>query len=455
MKKKIMAILFSTALVASLLIACGGNGGGAEADTGNGADAGAEETTETAETAETDDNDEAPPAEVDPGEVVTLRVLGSAGGHARHFEAIIPQFEAEGINIIFDAFDFVTYEGRQRLAIAAGGGEYDLIFLPGNAVHTASRAGAVKNLDALMAELFPDESDIYDSTQRFFKFEGSWYAVPHSSETMILYYRTDLIDESELPTTMEELYDLAASLMSDELYGLAIPGGPGEAGSSFYSYFLWSFGGEYFDENWEPQLNTPEAIAAAEMFARLNQDLAPVGVTTWQNEETVAAFSSGTLAMMIMWPGFFRSIDDPENSLVAGNVGVAPVPAGPAGARPRFGSWGLAATANTNYPEAAMRVLEIWGSQENLEAFSLAAASSSSKTVNALPSIREANPVVDAATALLNYADERPPIPEAAEINTAVGNAINSIIAGMDAETVLEALNIEVRNILAAAGYFD
>ena len=449
MKKKILATLLSAMLVTALLVGCGGNGGDAPepapADT---------EETETAEEVEMDEPDGEEVIE-EPGEMVRLYILATIGSGSRRMEELIPMFAEEGIEIILEAYDFVTYAGRQRLAIAAGGGEFDLIFMPADAVQIAARAGAIVDITDIMSEVHTDLSDVYESVLSYaMDDEGRWWIAPHSAETMVLYYRTDLIDEADLPTTLDELHALALLHTNEETYGLGIPAGPGEGASSYFSYFLWSYGGDFFDENWEPTLNTPEALAAVERYASLVQEVGPPGSTTWQNEEAVSAFQSGSLAMMIMWPGFFGASNDPEVSEVAGYIAVTPIPAGPNGARPRFGSWGLTVSASTQNLEAAKRVVAFWGSHENLETFS-SFLSTASRSVNERVIEEGDMPTMAAIAASLPYARERPHIPEQVEVNTAIGNAINSIIAGMDAGPVLDALNTEVRAIMEAAGYYD
>ena len=388
-------------------------------------------------------------------EPVTLRVLTSAGSvFTVAFEEMIPQFEDVGINIMMDSFDFVTYEGRQRLAFASGGGEYDLIFVPGNGVRIGAQANALRDVTDIVERIHGDTGVIYDSVRYMQTMDGRWFASPATADTMVLVYRSDLISESEVPTTMEELKALAERVMTDDIYGLAIPGGPGEASSSFFSYFLWSFGGTYLAPNMEPQLNTPEAIAAAEMFATLNQRFAPAGVSTWQNEETISTFLAGHLAMMVIWPmGYVRALD-PEASMVYDRVGVAKVPAGPAGAMPRLGGWGLGITESTNHLEAATTVMEMFGSPESFRAMA-ARQSVATRVINEDPEVIAANPVIPAASAALDFAMERPVLPESPLINTAVGNAVNAIIAGQDAAETMAAVNAEVRAILVEGGHLN
>lgn len=386
---------------------------------------------------------------------VSLRVLISSGSTEQVLREVAKDLEAQGIKLEIEAYDWNTYEGKQQLAATSKGGDYDVIFLPGNAVSTFANAGAIIDCSDVVAQVFPDQSDIYDSVKKFCMVDGKWYVSPYSAESMVYFYRTDLITKDELPKTIDEMYNLGVKLTKDGIFGLAIPGGPGEAACSFGSYFLWSYGGTYFNDKWEPQLNTPEAVAGFEMFAKIEQDCAPKGVTTWQNEETVAAFQSGSLAAMICWPGYYGMLVDPAQSKIADKVGIASVPAGPAGARPRFGAWGLGITANCKNIEAAKKVLVAYTCEENMKNRLLPVVTTASKKINTSEGAEKVNPAIVASSGTLDLADERPAIPELNLYIPAVGAAVNSIIAGQPAQETLDALNEEVHQIMEDGGYYN
>lgn len=387
------------------------------------------------------------------GEEVTLKVLMSSGWTEPALKNLEPQLKEKGINLEIEAYDWNTYEGKQRLAGTSKGGEYDIIFLPGNAVNVFAQAGASIPLNDVVEDLGLTDDDYYESVRKFSKIGDDWYIVPYSAESMIYYYRTDLISEDELPTTIDEMYELGKAKTEGDTYGLAIPSGAGEAACSFWSYFLWSYGGDYFDDEWNPTLNTPEAVEAAEMFAKIAQDCSPEGISTWQNEETVAAFQSGQLAAMVNWPGYWSMVTDPEQSKVADKVSVAAVPAGPEGAKPRFGTWGLSITANCKNVDAAKEVVKAYCSKENIENM-LPSTPAPFKDLNELENIQDINYTIPASAATLDAADERPAIPELNLYIPAVGGAINSIVAGNPAQETLDALNEEVRGIMEDGGYY-
>ena len=76
------------------------------------------------------------------------------------------------------------------------------------------------------------------------------------------------------------------------------------------------------------------------------------------------------------------------------------------------------------------------------------------KEVNEVENAQEINYTLPANCTSLDTADERPPIPEINSYISAVGAAINSVIAGNPAQEVMDAVNEEVKGIMEEAGYY-
>ena len=124
-----------------------------------------------------------------------------------------------------------------------------------------------------------------------------------------------------------------------------------------WSVFIFPFGGRIVDpETGEPQLNAPETVASLEYMIDLLQ-YAPVGVESFSFPEAWDAFMQGKTAMMIEASAAAPEVENPEKSVVAGQVGYAPMPAGPAGAYSGVWGWGLAMTAGSEQKEAAWALI--------------------------------------------------------------------------------------------------
>ena len=168
-----------------------------------------------------------------------LAGLMLAGGHAQAadltfwswrqedkaaYEAIIADFEAAhpGTTVTFEAFEAQTYQTVLSTALAAGGGP-DIIHVRayGN-LETVAAPGYLRpiadgEIPALAA--FP-EAAIQAQTMRS---DGRLYAVPFASQTLVIYYNTDIFAENGLtpPTDWDGFLATLAALKDSGVIPLA------------------------------------------------------------------------------------------------------------------------------------------------------------------------------------------------------------------------------------------
>jgi multiple sugar transport system substrate-binding protein len=123
-----------------------------------------------------------------------------------------------------------------------------------------------------------------------------------------------------------------------------------------FSNILWAYGGDYFENGVEvgrlgsedpgpAQLDQPKALEAAEFYNKL-LSIAHPGSTTWDWSGVDEAFRAGELAMTPNWHEFAAGI---ETSDLAGKVGYARLPTGPARAADMYGGTGIG--INSGAPE--------------------------------------------------------------------------------------------------------
>ena len=176
--------------------------------------------------------------------------------------------------------------------------------------------------------------DFMPATREAVTYEDRVYGIPTVTEREVLFYRKDLFEAAGLepPTTFEELEAAAAELEGDGVTGYIARAEPSAAITQF-SGFLYGYGGDFITDG-EASINTDEAIAAYQTYGDLYREHGPVGLVG-TTQELVAMFQQGSAAMMIDAEVWWGQLVDPESSSVpAEDVGVAPLPGGPAGSRP-------------------------------------------------------------------------------------------------------------------------
>jgi multiple sugar transport system substrate-binding protein len=133
-------------------------------------------------------------------------------------------------------------------------------------------------------------------------YQGKRYSVPLDIHAMCLYINNTLFKEAGLwadgkpkaPKTQEEFLSACKALTKDDRWGVGwLQRGVGWA----FQMLLWQNGGDLFNAQGEPTLDSPAAIGAAQFIQDLNKKYhyTPEGITVNPAE----AFQTGKIAMGI------------------------------------------------------------------------------------------------------------------------------------------------------------
>lgn len=189
-----------------------------------------------------------------------------------------------------------------RLDGPAGTGP-DVFTIPGDQIGTAVTEGLVKELN-----VGEDIQSIYtDVAMQSQIVNGKVYGLPKAVETTILFYNKDMISEEELPTTLDEWYELSKKLTDGKKYGLLALWD-----QIYYAQGIMSgYGGYIFGRdnngNYDPTdigLNNEGALKGVEYIKKFYEDgLFPTGIIGEQGINVLdTLFSEGKAAAVISGP---------------------------------------------------------------------------------------------------------------------------------------------------------
>jgi len=192
--------------------------------------------------------------------------------------------------------------------------------------------------------------------------DGTVYGVPWYAGARALIYRTDVLATlgQSVPRTWDELLTVGRAIR--DRTGKAAFGVAGNA-AHYVLPMVWQNGGEIAyrkDGVWRSGMDSPEAVAAVQFYADLyrTEHFAPAGALSWNARDVRKAFEAGDLAMMIGGAWDLRPILAAHPEL-AGKVGTALLPAGPAGDRDSFaGGSHLVVFSGTKKEALARRYLD-------------------------------------------------------------------------------------------------
>lgn len=199
------------------------------------------------------------------------------------------------------------------------------------------------------------------------------YEIPYGFYVRGLYWNKKLFAAAGLstpPATMAEFVADAKKISSLRgKYGYCLRGGPG--GFSGITMFMNTMAGEpgYFHADGTSNMNDPGSVKGLQMLADMYKDgSAPPDSVNWGFNEIVAAFVSGTCAMLDQDPDALIGIQGKMNPR---DFAVAPIPLGPAGkAYPTLGYGGWSILANSPHKKAAWQLLSFMVSPQNNLAWS-------------------------------------------------------------------------------------
>lgn len=363
--------------------------------------------------------------------------------------------------------------------IATHSGLYDILTVGSYEVPLWAKQGWLKPLDNLGQDY--DYADLIPTVRKGLSYDGKLYAVPFYAESSFTLYRTDLFKAAGLTMpehpTYNQIAQFAAKLTDKAkgIYGICLRGKPGWGENMAYlGTLINTYGGEWFNMQWQPQLNTAPWKNAITFYVNLMQKYGPPGAAANGFNENQALFQQGKCAIWVDATSAAGRVYDPSQSKVANVTGfvAAPVAVTPKGSA-WFWAWSLAIPKTTKHYAVAESFVKWATSKDYIKLVGQAdgwvavppgtrestyqipqylAAAPFAKTVE--ESIESAD-VSDATLNKVPYSGiQYVQIPEFQVIGTEVGQQIAAALVGT--ETVDQALNNSqalVTRIMTRAGY--
>ncbi|WP_019638460.1 ABC transporter substrate-binding protein [Paenibacillus fonticola] len=189
---------------------------------------------------------------------------------------------------------------KKRLSVGLMGEELPDIVTVDNPDHASfAAAGIFEDITERVNE-WGQGSQYLEGPLESAKYEGKLYGLPFTSNTLALFYNTDMFKDAgiaEPPKTWDELRETAKKLTVGDRYGLGFAAVKSEEGAFDFLPWLLSTGANY------DSIDSPEAARAFTFLTDLIKDgSVSKEVINLSNSDTLKQFSSGKLAMMVNGP---------------------------------------------------------------------------------------------------------------------------------------------------------
>jgi multiple sugar transport system substrate-binding protein len=389
---------------------------------------------------------------------------------------LIPEFTKEtGIKVEIDKVEYMRMRDKQLLEMAKPKGDYDLI----SYVIMWKTEYVSKGLLAPLAPLFANPAladPAYDPSDLVPAYMGGTgivggkkgylpgptaaaYGIPFGSETSIFAYRKDIFDKYgwKPPKTYDEMLKIAAMIRQKDskMYGVTMRGESGHQIQHAWLTHMSPFGGEAFDDKWEPTFHKGGSLQAIKAMVEIAKT-GPPGIPTFGYGSMTDAFLLGNCIMYLDNTALPGLVQDTTRSKVKGKVAYALHPKGTKYST-ETGGFGIAIPANSTKKEAAFLFLQYMTSKAADQ--KIAAFGGMPNRVSTLkdPGLLKQYPEFKDILENLKYAnpDWRPLIAEWPEISMQyVGVALHEAITGKKTpEKAMGDIVEPVRKIMEKGGY--
>ncbi|MBK9101094.1 MAG: sugar ABC transporter substrate-binding protein [Austwickia sp.] len=369
-----------------------------------------------------------------------------------------------GIKVNFTVMPENDVRDKIGQEFAQQAGQYDVATISNYEVSFFSKNTWLADLgEKAKADAAFDLEDVFPAMRDSVSSDGKLYAMPFYGESSFLMYRKDVMAAKNLTVpanpTWAQVADLAAKADNAQpgMRGICLRGQPGW-GQVFapLTTVVNTFGGTWFDKDWNAKVNAPEFKEAVTFYTNLVKAHGEPGAAQAGFTECLNYMTQGKVAMWYDATSAANSLEA-DKSPVKGKLGYAQAPVNKTKASGWLYTWAWGVQNASKKQDLAWQFIS-WASSkkyEELVAGKLGWAkvpSGKRASTYANPAFQKAAPFYQAEEEALKNADPKNPglqerpytgiqfagISEFSDLGTKVSQYVSAVIAGK--MTVDEAL---------------
>lgn len=273
------------------------------------------------------------------------------------------------------------------------------------------------------------------------------YGVPAWIASGMLYYRKDLLDKYSFtaPRTWQELVQQARHILEGErqnnsrLMGYSAQFKQYEGLVCNMLEFIYGNRGEVISATGEECLLASPPVIEAIRFVRdrIVGELAPRGVLTYEEPESLSLFVQGNAVFHRNWPYAWERANDPAVSRVAGRVAIAKLPQFPGGESVSIlGGWLYGISAYSEKAQAARSFVAYMTRAEIQKLFAIEESRAPTRlSVYHDPELRELRPQFISELEVFMTARPRPRSPLYPSVSHILQSTFSSALSDPDSDT--------------------
>lgn len=295
----------------------------------------------------------------EPYKGTTIQILDEITPLQETFATMVPMFEEEtGIKVEYELLNHFEVINRGQADLLSGSGKWDAVMNHGFQLGLLIDAEVLRPIDDLMADeaLMNPNLDTGDLIEPAFSslssFGDQTYGFVNWNYNQVYWARNDLLTHPDEMAAFKESYGydlapaetiqqmkdiaafftrksgemLAGETLDGDFFGIVMEGVRG--GSTFqnvWTNFIRNHGGDIFDAEGKPTLDSAEVIAGLSNWADL-WEYSPPGQAEYSLLDVPTVMGNGIAAQSIAWSDFVLGVDREGSSPLAGQFVYAPIP---------------------------------------------------------------------------------------------------------------------------------
>ena len=281
-------------------------------------------------------------------------------GHMIEMQKLTTHFEQANPNIKVKWITLEENELRKRVTndITSQGGQFDVTTIGMYETPIWAKKGWLKELKT--DEIY-DVDDLLPAMRSGLSFNGKLYAAPFYGESSMLMYRKDLADKAGIQLSSRpnwtDIKTLASKIHDPKngVYGICLRGKPGWGDNmAFLTTLVNSYGGQWFDMKWKPQLESKPWKDAVSFYVDLLKNYGPPNSQANSFNEILALYNAGKCGMWVDATIAASFITNPKLSKFADKVEFTQAPSMVTAKGANWlWAWALAIPASTTKADAA------------------------------------------------------------------------------------------------------
>ena len=288
-------------------------------------------------------------------------------------QRLTPQYftEETGIEVNFTVRPENDVRDQIQTDFSAQSGQYDVATISNYETPFFAAANFIAPLDDYISEDTAfDQGDILGPIAEGLTVDDQVYAEPFYGEGSFLMYRQDVFDAAGLTMpenpTWDEVAELAAQVDGAQpgMKGICLRGQAGW-GQVFapLTTVVNTFGGQWFNEDWDAQLDQQPFVDATQFYVDLVQQHGEPGAATAGFTECLNATTQGQVAMWYDATSAAGSLEA-DDSPVKGLMGYAAAPVQETDSSSWLYSWAFAMQDASQNKDAAWEFISFASSKE-------------------------------------------------------------------------------------------